>query len=66
MTSPVPEKLANRKSKLSLPLFVLRVDANYPNHAAAMDHLAFVANLLYRRPYFHYRQLPFLLRERPG
>jgi hypothetical protein len=32
---------------LSLPLFVLRVGADYPDYAAAMDDLAFVANLFY-------------------
>jgi len=32
---------------LSLPLFVFRVGADYPDHAAAMDDLAFVANLFY-------------------
>jgi hypothetical protein len=43
----------HRSSPLSLPLFVLGVDADDPHHAFAMDHLAFVANLLYRRSYFH-------------
>jgi hypothetical protein len=46
MTSPVQQKLLKPKNQnLSLPLFVFRVDANYPDHAAAMDYLAFVANL---------------------
>jgi hypothetical protein len=39
--------------KLSLPLLVFRVGADDPNHAAAMDDLAFVANLFYRCSYFH-------------
>ena len=38
---------------LSLPLFVFRVDADDPHHAFAVDHLALVANLLYRRSHFH-------------
>src|ERR1039457_6988773 len=38
---------------LSLSLFVFRVDANDAHHTFAVDHLAFVANLLYRRSYLH-------------
>src|SRR5208337_4733545 len=38
---------------LSLSLFMLGVDANDPHHAFAMDHLALVANLFYRRSYLH-------------
>src|SRR5882762_3257760 len=41
------------KKSLSLTLLVLRVDANYPHHAAAVNHLALVTNLFYRCPYFH-------------
>src|SRR5579872_1000453 len=40
-------------SSLPLPLFVLGVDADDPHHALAMDHLAFVANFLYRCPNLH-------------
>jgi len=48
MTSPVQQKLLKPKIKnLSLPLLVFRVDTNYPNHAATVDYLAFVANLFY-------------------
>jgi hypothetical protein len=36
-----------QKTNLSLPLFVFRVSADYPDYAAAMDDLAFVANLFY-------------------
>src|SRR6267143_376953 len=32
---------------LSLALLVLRVDANYPDHTAPVDHLALVTNLFY-------------------
>jgi hypothetical protein len=47
-------KIGNYETKeLSLPLFVFRVDANYPHHATAVDDLAFVANLFYRCSYFH-------------
>src|SRR6185369_9546440 len=38
---------------LSLSLFVFRVAANDTHHAFAVDHLAFVANLFYRRSYLH-------------
>src|SRR5713226_4189811 len=41
------------KKSLSLALLVLGVDANYPHHAAPVDHLALVTNLFYRCPYFH-------------
>src|SRR5229473_8510614 len=41
------------KKSLSLTLLVLGVDANYPHHAAPVDHLALVTNLFYRCPYFH-------------
>src|SRR6266478_3841436 len=41
------------KKSLSLTLLVLRVDANHPHHAAAVNHLALVTNLFYRCPYFH-------------
>jgi hypothetical protein len=34
-------------SLLSLTLLVLRVRADYPDYAAAMDNLALVANLFY-------------------
>src|ERR1035437_5761824 len=38
---------------LSLSLFVFRVDANDAHHTFAVDHLAFIANLLDRRSYLH-------------
>src|ERR1700720_3066022 len=38
---------------LSLALLVLRVGADYPHHAAPVNHLTFVANLFNRCPYFH-------------
>src|SRR5260370_3930534 len=41
------------KKSLSLALLVLRVDANYPHHAAPMDHLALVTYLFNRCPNFH-------------
>src|SRR6266568_2842256 len=41
------------RTSLSLALLVLRVDTNHPHHAAPMDHLALVANLFHRCPYFH-------------
>jgi hypothetical protein len=37
----------------ALSLLVLRNDADHPNHAATLDDLAFVADLLNRRPDFH-------------
>src|SRR2546423_1729130 len=40
-------------SFLALALFMLRIGANYAHHPAPMNHLALVANLFYRRPYFH-------------
>jgi hypothetical protein len=36
-----------------LALFVFWVGADYPDHATAMNDLAFVANLFYRCSYFH-------------
>src|SRR6516225_4770685 len=38
---------------LSLPLLVLRIDANHSNHATAVDHLALVTNLFHACPHFH-------------
>src|SRR5450759_5131340 len=38
---------------LSLPLFVLRIFADHPQHALAADRLAFCANLLDGCPDFH-------------
>src|SRR6266478_5688688 len=45
------------ESDLSLALLVLRVGANHAHHAAPVNHLALVANLLYRCPYFHFASL---------
>src|SRR6202008_4935871 len=39
--------------KLSLPLLVLRVGTNHPNHSAAMNHLALVTNLFHTCTNFH-------------
>src|SRR5690348_4290188 len=39
---------------LTLALLVLRINANNPHHATPVDHLAFVTNLFYRCPYFHF------------
>src|SRR3954465_14724618 len=41
------------RAMLSLPLFVFRVLADHPHHAFAVDDLALIANLLYRRSDFH-------------
>jgi hypothetical protein len=38
---------------LSLALFMLRVFADHPDNAVALDDLALVAHLLYRWSYFH-------------
>jgi hypothetical protein len=39
---------------LALALLVLRIGANYTHHAAPVNDLAFVANLFYRGPNFHF------------
>src|ERR1700691_2776200 len=49
---------------LSLPLLMFRVYADDPHHAFAMDHLAFVANLLNGRSNFHKNQNPFSTQRR--
>src|SRR5258708_40250555 len=71
-SQPNPKALLRRKiytcdtchaillKSLSLALLVLRVDANYPHHAAPVDHLAFVTNLFYRCPNFHKLCSPML------
>src|SRR5579872_6409339 len=58
--SPISALLAGGKStpairaiSLPLPLFVFRVHADDPHDTLAMDHLAFVANLLDGRSNFH-------------
>jgi hypothetical protein len=38
---------------LALPLFVFRVDADYPHHTLAVDNLALVTDFFYRCSYFH-------------
>src|SRR6266851_4530930 len=38
---------------LFLPLFVFRVRADYAHHALAVNHLALITNLSYRRPHLH-------------
>jgi hypothetical protein len=43
-----------------LPLFMLRIDADDPHHAFAMDHLALIANFLDRRSYLHDVETVFL------
>jgi hypothetical protein len=40
-------------ASLTLPLLVLWIRADHPHHPMAMDELAFIAHLLYGRPYFH-------------
>jgi len=40
--------------RLTLALFVLWVDANYPHDALAVDNLALVTHLLNRRTDFHF------------
>src|SRR4029077_12705259 len=73
---PDPKALLRRKiytcdtchtillNSLSLALLVLGVNANYPHHTAAMDHLALVTNLFYRCPNFHTVTLPQAARLR--
>jgi hypothetical protein len=39
---------------LSLPLLMLRIAADDPHHALAVDHFAFVAHLFDGRPDFHF------------
>jgi len=39
--------------RLSLPLFVPRIGADYPHHAFAPDNLAIAANLFHRSQHFH-------------
>src|SRR6266849_1544444 len=69
---PDPKALLRRKiytcdtchaillKSLSLALLVFQVHANYPHHAAPVDHLAFVTNLFYRCPNFHNLCSPML------
>jgi hypothetical protein len=52
--SKSPHQSIRNTLKLSLALLVLRVAANHAHHAAPVDHLAFVANLFYRCPNFHF------------
>jgi hypothetical protein len=49
--------------KLSLALLVLGIGADHPHHATPVDHLAFVANLFYRCPNFHYPLLAAMLSQ---
>src|SRR5215472_15783508 len=49
---------------LSLPLFMLRIYADDPHHALAVDHLALVTNFLYRCAYLHTEYSLFLWRGR--
>jgi hypothetical protein len=51
-------------ARLPLPLFMLRVGADHPHHAAAVNDLAVVAHLLNRCPDFHY--LLFLVVMQPS
>src|SRR4030095_1075950 len=41
-------------SRLSLSLLVFRIHTNHPYDTLAMDDLALVAHLFYRRTYFHH------------
>src|SRR5216684_5273270 len=54
-------KSSASKLDLSLALLVLWVGANHAHHAAPVNHLALVAYLFYRCPYFHDPSLCFLL-----
>src|SRR5581483_10969067 len=45
-----PRKLSFKNTKLPLALFVLRVGANDPHHAAPVDERAHIPNVLRRRP----------------
>jgi hypothetical protein len=47
------KSLPSYASRLPLALFVFCVFADHPHHAAARNHLALDANLLYRCPNFH-------------
>src|ERR1035437_4798663 len=44
---------SKRVASSPLALFVFRVFADHPHYSLAVDDLALVANLLYRRSYFH-------------
>jgi hypothetical protein len=61
-----PETTHYKTENLPLALLVFRVDANDPNHAAAVDDLAFVTNLFYRCPYFHFGCSLFASRKTGG
>jgi hypothetical protein len=65
MIAPVlhPAKLARKN--LPLPLLVFRIDANDPNHPAAVDDLALVTNFLDACPNFHAALLLFFQPHRP-
>src|SRR6267378_3276135 len=54
-------KSSASKLDLSLALLVLWVGANHAHHAAPVNHLALIANLFNRCPYFHDPSLCFLL-----
>src|SRR5258708_5295206 len=54
-------KSSASKLDLSLALLVLWVGANHAHHVAPVNHLALVAYLFYRCPYFHDPSLCFLL-----
>src|SRR5229473_3062658 len=54
-------KSSASKLDLSLALLVLWVGANHTHHAAPVNHLALVANLFNRCPYFHDPSPCFLL-----
>src|SRR6266571_9347223 len=48
-----PEMRAIIPPCLTLPLLVLRVGADHPHHASAVDNLAIVTHFFYRRPDLH-------------
>src|SRR5580704_11586834 len=52
------------RAMLALPLLVFRIHADHAHHAFAVDDLAFVAHLFYRRPDFH-NQRPEARGQRP-
>jgi hypothetical protein len=65
MIAPVLHAAKLGTKNLSLPLLVFRIDANDPNHPAAVDDLALVTNFLHACPNFHAALLLFLQPHRP-
>jgi hypothetical protein len=66
MRAILPPCGAASQPALPLPLFVFRIGANHPDDTSAMNNLAVVTHLFYRRPDFHFFFLavtPLLCRE---